>query len=412
MINSRVFLKDGMCEEHGLNAIAAALEPGDGVTRLPWTPEHQQAIEIITTWMVAAGLSVHLDAAGTLVGASPNPQGKPVLLLGSHQGSVRNGERHDGIMGVALACLAAERFRDQWDRLPVAVEILAFADETDVRFPTALIGPRALAGTLDPSVFDLTDQSGVTIRKAMEDFGLSPDAAANLRRDAAGILGYAEVHIEQDPALETADHSVGIAAGICGISRFLIDVTGETGHAGTVPIAGLKNAMVAMSRIIAAITDEAERDTGLLVTFEQIAMRPNVVDTTLTRATAILEIRSIDDGQRNDFGETSGRLATGIAARSGCSVAIHETFTQAATTCDARLQRLLAKSAATAGAHVLHFTSNATHNASAMADLCPTAMLFVRSQRSISHRPDEFTISDDTSVAIEVMTNFIRLCGA
>ena len=45
--------------------------------------------------------------------------------------------------------------------------------------------------------------------------------------------------------------------------------------------------MVAMSRIIAAITDEAERDTGLLVTFGQIAMHPSVVDTTLTRATAI-----------------------------------------------------------------------------------------------------------------------------
>ena len=187
--------------------------------------------------------------------------------------------------------------------------------------------------------------------------------------------------------------------------------TSETGHAGTVPIAGCKNAMVALSRMIAAITDKAERETGLLATFGQIAMRPNVVDTTLTRATAMLEIRSLGDGQRNDFGETCGRLVTGIAARSGCSVAMHETLTQAATTCDTKLQRLLANRAATAGDHAQHFTSNATHNASAMADLCPTAMLFVRSQRSISHRPDEFTISDDTSVATGVMTNFIRLCG-
>lgn len=59
-------MTDGMCAEHRLNAIAAASEPGDGVTRLPWTREHGQAVEIMTEWMKAAGLSVHLDAAGTL----------------------------------------------------------------------------------------------------------------------------------------------------------------------------------------------------------------------------------------------------------------------------------------------------------------------------------------------------------
>ena len=179
----------------------------------------------------------------------------------TRQGSARNGERHDEIMGATLTCMAAERFRDQWDSLSVTVWILAFADETGMRCPTALIRLRALAGTLTPSVFDLTDQSGFTMQKAMEDFGLSPDAAVNLRRHAAGILGYAEVHIEQDPVSETASQSFGIAAGICGISRFLVDVTGETGHAGTVPIAGCKNAMVALSRMIAAITDKAERET-------------------------------------------------------------------------------------------------------------------------------------------------------
>ena len=120
----------------------------------------------------------------------------------------------------------------------MAVEILAFADETDVRFP-ALIGPRALAGTLNPSVFDLTDQSGVTIRKAMEDFGLSPDAAANLRRDAAGILGYAEVNIEQDPALETADPPLASRPAFVAFPGF-DRCYRRKGHAGTVPIAGLR----------------------------------------------------------------------------------------------------------------------------------------------------------------------------
>jgi len=66
--------------------------------------------------------------------------------MGSHQDSVREGGAFDGIMGVVLPILAQDVLRDEGLRLPFAVEILAFADEEGVRFPTARLGPRALAG--------------------------------------------------------------------------------------------------------------------------------------------------------------------------------------------------------------------------------------------------------------------------
>lgn len=56
-----------------------------------------------------------------------------------------NGGAFDGIMGIALARLAAPPFAGRWDDLSFALEVLAFADEEGVRFPTALIGPRALS---------------------------------------------------------------------------------------------------------------------------------------------------------------------------------------------------------------------------------------------------------------------------
>jgi allantoate deiminase len=49
---------------------AAISEPGPGVTRLPFTPEHARALDLIRGWMEAAGLTPALDAAGTLVGAA------------------------------------------------------------------------------------------------------------------------------------------------------------------------------------------------------------------------------------------------------------------------------------------------------------------------------------------------------
>ena len=98
-----------------LQEIAAVSTTKVGVTRLPWTREHRTALAQISAWMDDAGLDVSLDAAGTLIGKSPNPNDKPVLLLGSHQDSVPSGGGYDGIMGVALACIAAKVVKD---RLP------------------------------------------------------------------------------------------------------------------------------------------------------------------------------------------------------------------------------------------------------------------------------------------------------
>ena len=193
-----------------LEIIAKASEPGPGVTRLPFGPEHEAALEIITEWMTAAGCNVTLDAAGTLIGRREGPAGAPTLLIGSHQDSVRLGGAFDGIMGVALGCLALEALGDQ--TLPCSVEVLAFADEEGVRFPTALIGPRALAGTLDPGVFAMQDKAGVSLGAALTSFGGDPEGTAALARDPSQIAGYLELHIEQGPVLEAADKPLGVAA--------------------------------------------------------------------------------------------------------------------------------------------------------------------------------------------------------
>ncbi len=84
--------------------------------------------------MKDAGLDVRLDATGTLIGRSPGAADKPALMMVSHQDSVPNGGKFDGIMSVALGCLAAKRLKGRWETLPVAIEVLAFADEEGVRF--------------------------------------------------------------------------------------------------------------------------------------------------------------------------------------------------------------------------------------------------------------------------------------
>ena len=200
-----------------LNRLATCSEPGPGVTRLPLTPEHRAALDLLRVQMGAAGLTVTLDDAGTLIGRREGPAGSKTVLMGSHQDSVREGGAFDGIMGVVLPLLALRKLQSDGVDLPFSVEVLAFADEEGVRFPTALVGSRALSGTFEPDVLSMQDSRGITLRDAMTTFGLDPDGIGALARDPRDVICFVETHIEQGPVLEREDDALGVVTAICGI---------------------------------------------------------------------------------------------------------------------------------------------------------------------------------------------------
>ncbi len=399
---------NGSIAAERLSAISACSASEEGVTRLPWTPEHQAALREITRWMEDAGLTAELDAAGTLVGRSPNAAGKPVILMGSHQDSVPNGGHFDGIMGIALACLAAKRFNGHWDELPVGIEVLAFADEEGVRFPTALIGPRALAGTLDPAVFEMTDGQGVAMRAAMGAFGINPDDAMTLRRDPATIAGYLEAHIEQGPVLEAAKVPIGIVTAICGIARFTVAVTGEAGHAGTVPMKGRRDALVGAARLIGEINTRAVADTNLRATVGTISVKPGAVNAVPSVVDFTLEVRADDDARRDRFADDITAFAKETCSAAGLRVSITRTYEQRAVPSDEGLMVALAEATKETGHASLRLMSGATHDASAMADLCPVAMLFIPCRAGVSHRPDEYADAVSMGAAVDVLEQTIK----
>lgn len=385
-----------------LAQIATCSEAGPGVTRFPFTPEHRAALDLVAGWMTRAGLAVHLDAAGTLVGRREAPVGATTLLIGSHQDSVRGGGAYDGIMGIALACLALERLRDR--DLPCAVEVLAFADEEGVRFPTALMGPRALAGTFDADVLERRDAEGVSLRDALAEFGGDPDAVAALRRDPGEIRGYLELHIEQGPVLERLGQPVGVVTGICGIERNTVIFRGETGHAGTVPMAARRDALVAAARLIAGVPGLAGQWPGLRATVGELHLHPNVANAIPEEVRLVLEIRAERDGDRTACAARCRDAAQQAARAAGCSLSFERSYVQPAVACDPGLVAALTHAA---GGEVPLLPSGATHDASAMADLCPMAMLFLRCRGGLSHRPEEYASPEDMGIAVDVLVRAI-----
>ncbi len=392
-----------------LAKLAELSQPGPGVTRLPFTPEHRAAIDLLRSWTEAAGLTVTLDDAGTLVARLEGPAGAGTFLMGSHQDSVCQGGAYDGIMGVVLPLLALEKLKSEGAKLPFAVEVLAFADEEGVRFPTALVGSRALASSYDPQVLDMHDAKGMTLRAAMTDFGLNPDAIGALARDPGEVIGFLETHIEQGPVLEQENEPVGIVSAICGIERHQITIIGQTGHAGTLPMEGRRDALVTAAAIVTELNRVATSTPNLRATVGELTVEPNVVNAVPRAIRLRAELRSPCDDTRKAAGDGLHRLARQLAQEHGVQIDCTRTYSQAAQPCSPELLKGLREAVSQSSGRCVTLPSGATHDASAMADLCPIAMLFVRSRDGISHKPEEFTTPQDMSTAITVLARFLKI---
>ena len=391
-----------------LDELARISEPGPGVTRLPYTAEHRAAIDRLSSWMRDAGLSVHLDDAGTLVGRREGPAQAGTFYMGSHQDSVRQGGAFDGIMGVVLPLVALDRLLAEGTELPFAVEILAFADEEGVRFPTALTGSRALAGAFDPDTLSMTDREGISLHAALQDFGLDPRNIPALARDRGQALGYLETHIEQGPVLERAGEALGVVTAICGIERHQVTLRGTTGHAGTLPMEGRQDALVGAAEIVTAVNALARRTPDLRATVGELNLLPNVVNAVPGEVRMTVELRAPQDMLRKTAGETLGTIVAEAAEHAGLEASHWRSYSQPAQACDAGLMARLKNAVAATGGTGMCLPSGATHDASAMADLCPIAMLFVRCEGGVSHAPEEYASPRDLGLATEALCSFLR----
>ncbi|MEM9269599.1 MAG: hydantoinase/carbamoylase family amidase, partial [Pseudomonadota bacterium] len=296
-----------------------------------------------------------------------------------------------------------EKIQHEGRTLPYPVQVLAFADDEGVRFPTALLGPRSLAGTYDPEVLGMADTEGMLLVQALDAFGGDGAALPSLARVPKDVRAYLEVHIEQGPVLERLDLPVGVVTGICGIERSTVIFTGETGHAGTVPMQGRADALVAAADFIRLVHDEAMDNQDLRATVGTCSVAPNVANGIPDLAQLTLEIRAPSDQAREAFSAQMQARAAECANQRGVTHQVTQTYLQPAVACAPSIQDILSTAVAEAGVEPLNLPSGATHDASAMADLCDIGMLFVRCRGGVSHRPEEFASSADMGVAVEVL---------
>jgi allantoate deiminase len=393
-----------------INRLGTISETPEHLARIFLSPEHRIAADLILSWMTDAGMATHLDAIGNVCGRYEGERpGLPCLMLGSHYDTVRDAGKWDGPLGVisAIACVADLNRRGV--RLPFAIEVVGFADEEGVRFSSTLLGSRAVTGTFDESVLNARDANGLTMREAMVQFGLDPDhigAAARTRRE---LHAYVELHIEQGPVLEQQNLPVGVVTAIAGATRLAANLTGMAGHAGTVPMALRRDALVGAAECIVAVEEFCKTDVaGLVGTVGAITALPGATNVIPGRVSFTLDIRAPTDAHRKLAVAEIVRRIEAIAKRRELSLQIDVTHENRTVPCAPWLKTQVAEAVAAEAYPVFELPSGAGHDGMAMIDVADVAMLFVRCRGGISHNPAEHVEPADADAGARVLLRLIE----
>jgi allantoate deiminase/N-carbamoyl-L-amino-acid hydrolase len=392
--------------------IGALSEDEGALTCTYLTETHQRTAEQIAQWMREAGMHVHIDAVGNVVGRylSTDPQAR-TLLTGSHYDTVRNGGKYDGREGILLPIAVVKHLHERGETLPFHFEVIGFSEEEGVRFKSTFLGSNAVTGHFDMKLLDLQDKDGISMREVITQAGHDVAAIPQIARDPADILGYVEVHIEQGPVLLNRDLPVGIVTSIAGSSRYLVELKGVASHAGTTPMDMRKDAAAAAAEIILYVEQRCSQDqhAALVGTVGQLQVPRGSTNVIPGGCQLSLDIRAaVDEVRMAAVKDVLGKIEE-ICGRRSIDFKLEETLSAPAAPCAPWLMDQLRAATERAGVTPFELASGAGHDAMAIAKLTDVCMLFTRcGNGGISHNPLETMTADDAEVSGQILLDFLR----
>lgn len=402
--------------QEDLSALAALTEDSEpGWTRRVFSEPYRAEREYVRDLMRRAGLEVHIDGAGNVVGRlkgkDPN---LPPLVTGSHTDTVHGGGRFDGMVGVLGSIEAVRLLQEQGVVLERDLVVIDFLGEEANPFGLSCLGSRAISGQLLPEHFDRTDgESDTTIGEVFTRFGLDPNDALELAWKPDSIHGYLELHIEQGPLMEREGLEIGVVTAIAGIERLMARFAGRADHAGTMPMEGRRDALIGAAEAILTIEREAcGAPIHGVSTTGRIESSPGSFNIVPDEAKIWAEMRSVDPAWLTGAKRrVADKIAADAAAR-GLDAALDWLNDQPPVPTERSIQDLVGEVAAHQQLRWDAIPSGAGHDAAHMTHLGPMGMLFIPSTGGRSHVPEEHTPIDDIARGISVLAeSLVRMDG-
>ncbi len=404
--------EDRLWQRHVTMARIGAIA-GNGVNRQCLTPEDIRARELLISWAEARGYQVLVDdIANLFIRRSGRDDNAPPVVTGSHMDSQPAGGRFDGIYGVLAGLEALDVLDDLGIETRLPVEVVAWTNEEGGRFSPGAMGSAVYTGarTLEDCL-DITDLGDVRFADALQQtLNATPDLER--RRLNTPLGAYIEAHIEQGPELEAKGLPIGVVTGIQGSRWYLVKVRGEGAHAGTTSLNARKDALRSAVRMITALEELMhDGDDHVRFTVGRFDVTPNSPNTVPEEVLFSIDFRHPDGTVLERKGDRIADICKRYAG--DCEVSVTETFNRAPSIFPSELVATLERAAKTLDIGYQRMPSGAFHDANFLAEICPTAMLFVPCERGISHNPAENAKPEDLAAGARVLTAaMVELAGA
>jgi len=374
--------------------------PGGGCSRLALTDDDKAGRDLVVEWMKELGLDISIDTIGNVIGVWQVGQGSPVMT-GSHIDTVRTGGKYDGNYGV-LAGLEVIHTCQENNIIPTRpLAVGFFTNEEGSRYAPDMFG-------------SLTYVGGMSTEEALETIGIDGSRVGD-ELERIGYLGsnpcpgpspeaFIELHIEQGPILERADHIIGVVTGVQGISWQEVTITGQSNHAGTTPM----NLRHDPSYVVAAITvylrELSQRYAGHQVcTVGKVDLFPNLINVIPAKAVMTLDVRNTDEAILTRAEKEIAEFLESLAQQEGVLITRRVLARYEPVVFHHDIISTVDRVTTALGYTHMQLPSGAGHDAQMFARICPAGMIFVPSINGISHNPAEDTASSDLEAGANVL---------
>ena len=398
-----------------LRELAKLTSTPAGAQRVAWSPVWREA----RAWFAEKvrrdlGLPVTTDPAGNNWVTLPGPSSRSVIF-GSHLDCVPDGGWLDGCLGV-VAGIEALRRHAAGGTPEVTLHLVDWADEEGARFGRSLCGSAAATGALDPEkeLATLVDRGGVKLPDALAENGVKLgsmlDAANHLR--SLDARAYLELHIEQGPVLEAMKKPTAVVLGTVGVERHMLRFVGQTAHSGATPIPLRRDAFLAAAQFALECREIGLRFSGstprtrAVATCGVVKVEPCIVTANPGTCEISLDLRTLDAKVLAKMLAAAQKASKAAARKNRVSVEWRPLLRIEPRLFDDALIRLCTRAVKEHAGSAPQLPSGPLHDASEMAGVMPTVMVFAQSSPGISHCKEEDTPERHLDTSIRA---FLRL---
>lgn len=381
-------------------------QPDGTHSRMAYSPEDIKGRTLFQEYFKQLGMKTFMDAAGNLIarmeGRDPS---LAAIMVGSHLDTVPDGGKYDGALGCVCGLEVCETLLANKITLQHPLEIVVFTDEEGFRFGSGLLGSSAICGKdllINEADMDMDGKSRAEVMKA---YGITVKDVAEAKREKNSIHCFLELHVEQGASLYKSNTPIGLVSSIAGVSRYELQITGEANHAGSTVMGDRKDALVAAAKFIAGIPDIVKKygNTYSVATVGTMKVVPNSVNVIPGSCLFQLEIRDQDEAVIKCIEEKLYEQFKKVCAEIEGAGSFERFSYHEPAPMSEKVKSAIEKSVQKLGYSYEVIPSGAFHDSLIMTSVFPTGMIFVPSEKGLSHSRYEYTEQSDIEQGAKVL---------